>query len=262
MANLSAALNRQLPRLLLPLLLLVSSLTAAEPAREPDCVVLLHGIGLRPIAMNRLESALSDAGYRVVNLGYPSRSLPFGQLAREYLPARLAEHDVARAPRLHFVTHSMGSLLVRQLIQEDRPANLGRVVMIGPPNQGSGAADQAKDNWLLRKFFGENLPLLGTGPDAIARSLGAANFEVGIIAGNGSVNPLFKDVLGDAHDGAVAVESTKLAGMRDFIVLPYSHTIMLWRTAVIEQTLAFLREGKFNHPDPDTDQSIPRGSRE
>jgi pimeloyl-ACP methyl ester carboxylesterase len=232
-------------------LLVACCLLAATVARavEPDCVVLLHGIGMRAYVMKRIETALRAEGYRTVNLSYPSRRMPFEQIAGEYLPARLREHDVARAPRVHFVTHSMGSLVVRKLIQDARPANLGRVVMIGPPNQGSAAADRAKESALLRKFLGGNLVRLGTGEDAIARTLGPADFEVGIIAGEVALNPVFGDALGGRNDGAVAVESAKLDGMRDFLVVPYSHTVMLWRTAVVDQVRAFLREGKFARQD-------------
>jgi triacylglycerol lipase len=231
---------------------LLLSVIAAGPAfaGEPDCVVLLHGLGLRGIFMQRLESALRKDGYRVVNITYPSRKLPFEKLAGEYLPAQLKRHDVARAPHLHFVTHSLGSLLVRKLIQNARPANLGRVVMLGPPNHGSVAADRVMRNWLLRKFFGPNLPRLGTSETSIVRSLPPADFEVGIIAGNARINPLFDRALAAAHDGVVTVDSARLAGMRDFLVVPYSHTYMLWRTAVIRQTRTFLREGKFKHPEP------------
>lgn len=218
---------------------------AAARAAEPDCVVLLHGIGMRAYVMKRIEAALQAEGYRTVNLSYPSRRMPFEQIAGDYLPARLREHDAARAPRLHFVTHSMGSLVVRKLIQDARPANLGRVVMIGPPNQGSAAADQAKESALLRKFLGGNLVRLGTGEDAIARTLGPADFEVGIIAGEVALNPVFGGALGGKNDGAVAVESARLDGMRDFLVVPYSHTVMLWRAEVVDQVRAFLRDGRF-----------------
>lgn len=218
---------------------------ASMPAAEPDCVVLLHGIGMRAYVMQRLESALRAEGYRTVNLSYPSRRMPFEQLAGEYLPAQLAQHDVARAPRLHFVTHSMGSLIVRKLIQDARPANLGRVVMIGPPNQGSAAADVAQKNVLLKKYLGGNLVRLGTGEDAIVKTLGPADFELGIIAGEVALNPVFGQALGGKNDGAVTLESARLEGMRDFLVVPYSHTVMLWRTEVVNQVRAFLRDGRF-----------------
>ncbi|MFZ5497140.1 MAG: esterase/lipase family protein [Verrucomicrobiota bacterium] len=224
--------------------LVLPPMPAAETT-EPDCVVLLHGIGMRAYVMQRLESALRADGYRTVNLSYPSRKMPFEQLASEYLPAQLAKHAVAGAPHLHFVTHSMGSLIVRKLIQDARPANLGRVVMIGPPNHGSTAADAAKENVLLRKFLGGNLVRLGTGEDAIVRTLGPADFEAGVIAGEVALHPVFGRTLGGKNDGAVTVESAKLEGMRDFLVVPWSHTVMLWRTEVVDQVRAFLRDGKF-----------------
>jgi pimeloyl-ACP methyl ester carboxylesterase len=236
-------------RLLVVLSLLAATIARAADAPEPDCVVLLHGIGMQGYVMKRLESALTAQGYRVVNVSYPSREMPFEKLAGEYLPAQLAAHDVARAPRLKFVTHSLGSLIVRKFIHDARPANLGRVVMIGPPNHGSTAADEAKQSALLSKFLGENLARLGTGENSIARTLGPADFDVGIIAGEIALNPVFGDVLAGKNDGAVTVESAKLEGMHDFIVVPYSHTVMLWRDEVIAQALAFLREGKFKHPE-------------
>lgn len=236
-------------RLFLLLFLVGSTLRlAASATPEPDCVVLLHGIGMRAFVMNRLESALAAEGYRVVNISYPSRVMPFEELAGTYLPAQLQQAGVARAPRLHFVTHSMGSLIVRKLIQDARPANLGRVVMIGPPNQGSTAADAAQEYALLRKFLGGNLVRLGTGEDAIVRTLGPADFDVGIIAGEVAVNPVFGKALNGKNDGAVTVDSARLEGMRDFIVVPYSHTLMLWRTEVVDQVRAYLREGKFTRP--------------
>lgn len=232
------------------LVCLLGSLAMSAPHPAPaDCVVLLHGIGMRSYVMKRLETSLRDHGYRVVNISYPSRKMAFEELAGTYLPAELQKHDVASAPHLHFVTHSLGSLLVRKFIQDARPANLGRVVMIGPPNHGSTAADQAKESDLLRKFLGGNLVRLGTGEDAIVRTLGPADFEVGIIAGELPVNPVFGRVLAGKNDGAVTVESAKLEGMRDFIVVPYSHTLMLWRSEVVDQVREFLQAGKFLHEE-------------
>jgi hypothetical protein len=232
-----------------PFLALLAGAARATAATEPDCVVLLHGIGTQGYVMQRIATALTAQGYRVVNVSYPSRVLPFEKLAGEYLPAQLREHDVARAPRLHFVTHSLGSLLVRKLLQDARPANLGRVVMIGPPNHGSTAADAARQFTLLSKFMGENLARLGTGENSIVSTLRPADFKVGIIAGEVAINPIFGSVLGSTNDGAVTVESAQLEGMRDFIVVPYSHTVMLWRSEVIRQVIAFLAEGRFKHPE-------------
>jgi hypothetical protein len=143
----------------------------------------------------------------------------------------------------------MGSLIVRKFIQDARPANLGRVVMIGPPNHGSTAADEAKQYTLLSEFIGENLARLGTGENSIAGTLGPADFELGIIAGEVAINPVFGKVLAGKNDGAVTIESARLEGMRDFLVVPYSHTVMLWREEVVQQVITFLRDGQFRHPE-------------
>lgn len=230
-------------RLLSGLFLMFAAESRAQV--EPDCVVLLHGIGMQGYVMARLASALRTEGYRVANVSYPSRAMSFEQLAGEYLPDQLLTHDIARAPQVHFVTHSLGSLLVRKLIQDQRPSNLGRVVMIGPPNQGSLAAEQARQNELLRTYLGENLERLGTDEKAIVRTLGPADFDLGIIAGEVPINPIFGKALAGKNDGAVTVESARLEGMRDFLVVPYSHTVMLWRSEVVAQTLAYLKDGKF-----------------
>jgi len=227
------------------ILLPFSTLRADETPR--DCVVLLHGIGMRGIVMQRMATALEAGGYRVVNISYPSRRMAFEALAGDYLPEQLRANDVASAPHLHFVTHSLGSLVLRKFLQDSRPANLGRVVMVGPPNHGSAAADEAKQHDLLRLYLGENLARLGTDEDSIVELLGPADFEVGVIAGEVPINPIFGKALAGKNDGAVTIESARLEGMRDFLVVPYSHTVMLWRSEVIEQTLRFLKEGKFKH---------------
>lgn len=228
---------------------------SASPVRAADSapretVVLLHGVAMPSVIMQRAAGALRREGYRVINLGYPSRTMPIERIARDYLPAQLQAHGVDAAPRVHFVTHSMGSLVLRLYLQEHRPANLGRVVMLGPPNHGSAAADYAASRRLLRWVGGVNLPALGTGGDAITRKLPAADFDVGVIAGTRSIHGLFSRVLRGENDGAVTVESARLEGMKDFLTLPRSHTLMLWRRDVLAQIGVFLREGKFARPTP------------
>lgn len=225
-------------------------ISATAATSEPDCVVLLHGAGARGIVMQRVESHLRRAGYRTVNITYPSRRLGIDVLARDFLPAKLVAAGVDRAPRVHFVTHSMGGLVLRAYLATEKPANLGRVVMIVPPNHGTIAADNAGRNFFLKRFFGPALPQMGTGADAWHRRLGPADFSPGIIAGRGVINPLYTKKFGGPNDGIVAVESAKLEGMRDFIVLPYSHTMILFRRETSRQVLAFLRDGKFASTTP------------
>lgn len=214
--------------------------------------MLLHGVAMSSWVMSPLARALERDGYRVINLSYPSRRVPLEELARDFLPRELERRGALAAPRLHFVTHSMGSILLRLYLRDRRPANLGRVVMLGPPNHGSQAADRATQRRWMRAVMGINLPRLTTDEAGIARTLGPADFEVGIIAGSSLLNPMFKRDMPGAHDGVVTIESAKLEGMNDFRVVPHSHTVMLWRRAVIDDVRAFLRDGKFaSKPTPE-----------
>ncbi len=245
--------------LCLACLVVTAPLPAAPSATAPrdvrECVVLLHGVGMSSWVMSPLARALEREGYRVVNLSYPSRRTSLEDLASDYLPRELERRGALAAPRLHFVTHSMGSILLRLYARDRRPTNLGRVVMIGPPNHGSQAADRAVQRGWMRAVMGVNLPRLTTGDNGIARTLGPANFEVGIIAGSSLLNPMFKRDMPGTHDGVVTVESAKLEGMRDFRVVPHSHTVMLWRRTVIDDVRAFLRTGKF--ASPPAPKSVP-----
>jgi pimeloyl-ACP methyl ester carboxylesterase len=223
------------------------ALKPAQPPPSSEAVVLLHGVVMPALAMHHLAQALAIAGYRVSNLPYPSRSLTIEQLACDYLPAQLHACGADAAPRLHFVAHSMGGLIVRLFLQEHKPANLGRVVLLAPPNTGSPVADRLSRFAPCRWLIGPNLPRLGSSTvDAITLKLTPPDYEVGIIAGNMSINPVFSSWQNGPNDGVVSVASARLAGARDFLVVPYSHTLMLWRAAAAAQVLAFLRTGQFS----------------
>lgn len=238
-------------RRIISLVACFAALAPAARAGEPECVVLLHGVLASGAFMKPLESALQDAGYWTVNISYPSRDKTIEQIATDFLPKELAKHNVAKAPKVHFVVHSMGGLITRAFLEKSRPANLGRVVMIGTPNRGSEAADRLAESDILKKIVGVNLENLRTKENGTAGKLGKATYDLGIIAGDTSINPLFSSwVKGDA-DGPVSLESAKLEGMRDFVTVPYSHTAMLWREETAKQVLAFLRNGKFEHKDGD-----------
>ncbi|MGC4072045.1 MAG: alpha/beta fold hydrolase [Nibricoccus sp.] len=229
-----------------------SSASAPAPlteTAEPETVVLLHGLGLNRLAMARLACALRRDGYRVINVSYSSRSVPLEELASTWLPETLRAHNADTAPRLHFVTHSMGGILLRLYLRDQRPANLGRLVMLAPPNHGSEVAEKLRGNAVFRLFTGVNGRRLGTGTESLPLQLGPLNdADLGIIAGSQSLNPLFSAWIGRPSDGKVAIESTKLEGMRDHLVLPISHTWLQYRTPVIAQVSAFLRTGSFARP--------------
>jgi triacylglycerol lipase len=227
-----------------------AALAASNPNSAPlpgETVVMLHGLGLGNWAMSRLARDLRAGGYRVVNRSYPSRSVPFEELAADWLPRLLAESGADRACRLHFVTHSMGGIVVRAYLARERPANLGRIVMLAPPHHGSAVVDHIRDWWLFRLFTGVNGRRLGTDPASFPLGLPPWDpaIELGIIAGSRSLNPVFSAWIGGESDGKVSVASSRLPGMRDHLVLPHSHTWLQYRRDTCEAVARFLRAGRF-----------------
>ena len=217
----------------------------------PDTVLLLHGLGRTSWSMHTLAAELERAGFRVVNPSYPSRTATLEHLATEWLPTQLAL--LTDAPRVHLVTHSMGGILVRLWLRErGAPANLGRVVMLAPPNAGSEIPDRFAGFPPFRWLTGPNGARLGTAADALPFSLGpwpAAAIDLGIIAGSSSGAALFNGLVPAPHDGKVSVASTHLVGARAHLVLPFSHTWIAWHRETTAQVVYFLREGRFIPPE-------------
>jgi pimeloyl-ACP methyl ester carboxylesterase len=205
-------------------------------------VVLLHGLGRTALSMKRLEYALAKENYRVVNISYPSTRLPV-EGAADNLDALLREQVPDPAVRMHFVTHSLGGIVLRRYLAERRPANLGRVVMLAPPNQGSELAARLKNNRLFKLLTGPAGQQLGGAP--FLRELGPVDYELGIIAGDRSMNPLFSAWIPGPDDGKVSVASTRLEGMRDFLIVHHTHTWMMWREDVFKAVIRFLEAGRF-----------------
>ena len=197
--------------------------------------------------MRRMERALSLADYVVVNKGYPSREHRIEVLAPLAIETGLDECRRRGADsRVHFVTHSLGGILVRYYTEEKAIAGLGRVVMLGPPNQGSLAADKWRGMPGFNALNGPAGSQLGKGEDSVPLQLGAPDFEFGVIAGDRSIDPITSAMLPNPDDGRVSVDDTKLDGMRDFRVVHASHAFMMRDRDVIEMTKNFLARGFFS----------------
>tara|TARA_B110000240_G_scaffold182409_1_gene215174 strand:+ start:2080 stop:2700 length:621 start_codon:yes stop_codon:yes gene_type:complete len=195
--------------------------------------------------MSELETKLAPAGYSVANIKYPSRSHPIDVLAVDAIGRGLTQCRGERKSEIHFITHSLGGILLRYYLSQNTIPELGRVVMLGPPNQGSEIVDGLLPLPGFGFIGGPAGVALGTGEGSIIESLGPVDFNLGIIAGSTNINPLEFLFIAGPSDSIVSIESTKVRGMNAHIVLPVTHTFMMRNNEVIEQAIHYLKTGSF-----------------
>ena len=220
----------------------------AEPIAQPDAeqVVLLHGIARSASHMQELAEFLTEAGYIVHNLDYPSTDHNLETLAS--MVAEDIQAQLSCTGPVHIVGYSMGGLVSRAIVTHYRPDNLGRVVQLAPPNGGSEIADLLQNNWLYQKIYGPAGQQLVTAGAGLEDLLGAVDYELGVIAGTASIDPFSSFIIPGADDGKVAVVNTKVTGMQDHLTVSASHTFFPQNHEVQAQTLFFLRHGVFAQP--------------
>ncbi len=214
---------------------------AQSPASE--LVILLHGLSRTKNSMSKMEKELRKEGYDVLNIGYPSTKRPIESLADSIL--KTITPQIQAATKVHFVTHSMGGIITRYIIHHNRPQHLGRVVMLAPPNQGSEVVDNLGPNALFYWWNGPAGRQLGTDSNSLPNTLPPADFELGIIAGDRTINFYLSTLIPGKNDGKVAVQRTKLEGMKDFIIVHASHPLIMRKPETIKQVKAFLSNGLF-----------------
>ena len=211
-------------------------------------VVLLHGVWLPAVAMGSLGRRLRRVHGRTCHLfGYPS--------VRHGLDANAARLsafiDRLGDDRFDIAGHSLGGIVALRMLARTAPANVRRVVCLGSPLMGSSAAHTLYKHRWGKTIIGRSLATstVESRAEDWAAEVTAA-YEVGVIAGHTAVGfgQAFTSLSGD-NDGTVSVAETQLPGIRDHLVLPVSHTGMLFSRAVAEQTVSFLDTGRFRHDD-------------
>lgn len=218
------------------------------PASHAETVVLLHGLGRGAWSMTGLARRLARTGYRVHNLGYPRRADSI-ETAVSVVQRQFIESGLRPGSRLNFVTHSFGGLVLRAYLKDNTPPNLGRIVMLAPPNGGSQIVDRFGKYPFFGWLLGPLTPRLGTSPGDLPARLPVPPCEFGVIAGSRWINPLGPLFLPAPHDGTIPVRQTRLAGMGDHLVVPRNHTFIMDSAEVVRQVIHFLQNGYFFHAD-------------
>ncbi|MCU7806302.1 MAG: hypothetical protein KZQ73_00290 [Candidatus Thiodiazotropha sp. (ex Semelilucina semeliformis)] len=228
------------------LILLILLQPFVVQASQSECAILLHGMGRTSLSMGLIEDALEDQGYQVWNESYPSLTKSVDELTVPTIESGLTYCKDNNAKKIHFVTHSLGGIIVRLYLQDHQIPNLGRIVMLAPPNKGSEIADEMKDGFFYQTIMGPAGQVLGTDDNSLPNSLNPISGEIGIIAGEKEGSSWFLPEIPGEDDGKVAVERTKLTEMKDFLLVKSGHTFIMRDDEVICQIIFFLQNGKFN----------------
>jgi triacylglycerol lipase len=219
----------------------------ADSTPQAEAVILLHGLARSKYSMYWIERSLRQTGYIVYNVGYPSLKWSIRQAADHIVAKAVQTCRLNGFKRIHFVTHSLGAIVVRCYLQHNDLPDDSRIVMLAPPNGGSEIVDwaQARTQWFDR-LCGPAAAELNTAADALPAQLEPVRPAVGVLAGRKSWNPLLSTILPGEDDGKVAIRRTILPEMRDFMVVGASHTTILLNADVRRQILHFLQAGRFS----------------
>ncbi len=229
------------------LILLALFGAGALEAREKETVVLLHGILNKPFFMKKIEGAFIKEGYEVVNWGYPSTEKTIEEHAKDLDKSMQS----LRGKKIHFVAFSLGSILVRYYLRHYPGSDVGRFVMIAPPNHGSEMVDKLYSEAWFRWIYGDKSieQLQSSNSEFLVKECGIPQCEFGIIAGGLGDGKGFNPLLKGDNDGTVPVESAHLEGAKDFVLLPYEHTALIFSDKTSRNAVHFIRNGKFIHKD-------------
>ena len=215
-----------------------------------ETVICIHGMGRTRFSMAPMACFFKKQGYHTVNKSYKSRSNTVDEVSTAYFKSLIPplSNNGELGGKVHFITHSLGGILLRQYLQHHKLPEGSRIIMLAPPNRGSHVTDKyQKSAWYKLALGTKSAQQLSSREDSLVRQLKAITHEVGIIAGNKSADPWFNHCFPGEHDGKVAVSHTTLDEMTDFLVAPTNHTFLMRDPAIQQQCLHFIKHGIFKH---------------
>jgi hypothetical protein len=218
---------------------------------QGKAAIVLHGLFRTRSCMSAIGGALTNAGgYTVFCMGYPTTR---GSVETHARSLDSVVRSLEGISELNFIGHSLGNLVVRHWLKDFISADrslpkgqtFGRMVMLAPPNHQPQLATALIRGSLARLVAGPSAEALASGWETLAHRLGTPNFEFGILAGGKQDAKGFNPLLPGDDDGVVTVESTRLAGARDFRILPVLHSFFMNDKRVHEHAIRFLQHGHF-----------------
>lgn len=212
--------------------------------KASECILFVHGFLRSSSQLKRIGDYFLRYGYSVHYIDYVSRVNRIEEISDIYvLPAvklKCVNHD-----KIHFVTHSAGGVIVRYFLGKYHLENLGRIVMLAPPNKGSEVADFLSQFSFINCLLGPMLKELRTDKTSFVNSLELPNYEYGVIMGNSTLDPISSMIIPDDDDGRVSIDKSRLANMKDFLLVNRTHTFIMDAAEVQQASLNFIQTGRF-----------------
>ena len=208
--------------------------------KKDDTIALLHGQGRTRLSMLILGKRFRSAGYQTVNFPYNQTSDTLDEISSQLIDFIRKK---VKTTNYHLIGHSLGNVIIRNAFRKEYPDGLGKVVMLAPPNQPAHLAKRLKKNLIYRVFTGDSGQKLSE--EKFYRDLPVPTVPFGVIAGDKGQSLTFSE----PNDGLVSVESTKLDGMADWILLHHGHTFIMNCKDTFYHCQHFIEHGRFKQSE-------------
>jgi triacylglycerol lipase len=209
-------------------------------------IFVIHGYGSSRVMMKKIDKSIRNENYITENYAYKSMTDDLDTIGKQlYVRIKTATFDT-----VSFVTHSMGALVVRSMLNyakndKDFPV-IYRIVMIAPPNGGAEIADIYASYEILRELLGPNLEHMKTDSGSYANKLPIPyNSEIGIIAGIRGGKYGYNLLIKGDNDGLLTPKRTKLGVQKDFVLIKGEHNLLTQKKYVCKLVVEFLKFGLF-----------------